>query len=79
MVHLKKFQNLLEIYFGKFSLKIWPFFQFENLAFFETPYFIFWDLVTLMTAVRILTWGNLWTTLFFIYQEFFNLSQLKEQ
>ncbi len=30
------------IYLGKFSLKIWPFSPFENLAFFETAYGQIW-------------------------------------
>jgi hypothetical protein len=30
------------IYFGKFSLKIWPFSSIEDLAFFETAYGQIW-------------------------------------
>jgi hypothetical protein len=30
------YSKIYLIYFGKFSLKIWPFFTFENLAFLET-------------------------------------------
>ncbi len=46
------YSKLNLIYFGKFSLKIWPLFTFENLAFLrllmaEFGLFIFWDLTTL--------------------------------
>ncbi len=52
------FFKIYLIYFGKFSLKIWPFIPFENLAFFKLlmakfGLFYFWDLTTLIERTKL--------------------------